>query len=164
MTPVTTLDDKLRTLRKAFGGLAGARLAAVETAELLAEDGRWYPWRDLPVRLFTDRGVVSVSWSKFDDLWVARDTSLPFSVEGSTVRWVQNAEPALATLVGGHIGAVWLGQDGMSIGAHVLPIWTRVFVGVGGDWMEIYNALDENGYERHHVLPAGVDLRCALDG
>ena len=84
MTPVTTLDDKLRTLRKAFGGLAGARLAAVETAELLAEDGRWYPWRDLPVRLFTDRGVVSVSWSKFDDLWVARDTSLPFSVEGST--------------------------------------------------------------------------------
>lgn len=163
MDAVTDLDDKLRLVRAAFAPLVGARLSAVETAELHLDDGTWSPWRDLPIRLYTDTGaVVSVSWSKFDDLWIAPGTPLPFSIEGSEVRWVRDAEPVPASFVGGRIGAVWLGRDAMSFGGPTVPIWTRLFVQVGSGWLEIYNALDENGYERHDVLPEAERV-CGVD-
>jgi acetylornithine/succinyldiaminopimelate/putrescine aminotransferase len=48
-----------------------------ETAELQLIDGTWVAWPDMPIRLYADsEAIVSVSWSRFDDLCIERGVNL----------------------------------------------------------------------------------------
>jgi hypothetical protein len=149
-------DKKLGDIRRAFTPLIGATLSAYSTAELLHDDGTWGAWPDLPIRLeWGTRRLVSVSWSRFDDLWISADTSLPVSIDGSTVRWVPNASPSVDRVVGGALLSVALGRGEMSIGEREFEIWTRLLLQTDKGWLEIFNALDENGYAYHSKRPDG---------
>jgi hypothetical protein len=131
------------------------------TAELLHDDGSWDAWTDLPIRIEwgADR-LIAVSWSKFDDLWLRTDASLPFSVEGLTVRWVHNSIDRLNAAIGSIILSVMLGRGEMSIGGRDVEIWTRLLIETDKGWLEVFNALDENGYDFHLQKPDGAFVSC----
>src|SRR5258708_886103 len=105
------LDRKISTIRSSFSAVVWAKLVFYETAELLLDDGSWGPWPDLPIRLYTDtQKLIAIAWSRFDDLWIALDLSLPFPIEGSTVRWVRNSVGKINGAVGNPIGSVLIGR------------------------------------------------------
>jgi hypothetical protein len=165
MRETFNLDSKISTIRSSFAAVVGAKLVRYETAELLLDNGSWEPWPDLPIRLYTDtHKFIAVAWSRFDDLWIATDTSLPFPIEGSTVRWVRNSIGKINGAVGNPIGSVMIGRGQMSVEGRDVEIWTRLLIDVGSGWLEIYNALDENGYDFHLQLPAGTFLPCIEQG
>src|SRR5688572_25991540 len=92
MSDISDLDSKISSIRSSFSAVVGAKLVCYETAELLLDDGSWERWPDLPIRLYTDtEKLIAIAWSGFDDLWIATDSSLPFPIDGSTVRWVRNS-------------------------------------------------------------------------
>ncbi len=155
------IDRKSRDIRSHFAALQGEKLVRYETAELLLMDGTWESWPDLPIRLYTDSGKrISISWSRFDDLWIADDLSLPFPTEGSTIRWVENGIGILNPALGATIASVMLGRGEMSIEGREIEIWTRLLIQVDERWLEIFNALDENGYALHSGRPTGTFIRC----
>ncbi len=155
------IDRMTRDIRSRFAAIHGGKIVRYETAELLLMDGTWESWPDLPIRLYTDSGKrISISWSRFDDLWIADDLSLPFSVEGSTIRWVGNGIEILKPALGATIGSVMLGRGEMSIEGREIEIWTRLLIQVDERWLEIFNALDENGYALHSGRPTGTFIRC----
>lgn len=155
------IDRKISEIRSHFAAVVGARIDRYETAELQLEDGTWDRWPDLPIRLYTDAGdVIAISWSRFDDLWIAGDLSLPFSVEGSTIRWVSNSIDRINAAVGASIRSVMLGQGEMSIEGREIEIWTRVLIQLDKGWLEILNALDENGYDFYTERPTGNFIPC----
>ncbi len=165
MRETSDLDSRIRSIRSSFSEVIGAKLVCYETAELLLDDGAWEPWPDLPIRLYTDRQqVVAIAWSSFDELWIARDSSLPFSVEGSTVRWVRNSVEKINSAIGNPIGSVMIGRGQMSVEGRDVEIWTRLMIEVGSGWLEIFNALDENGYDFHLQRPTGTFLFCIEQG
>lgn len=155
------LDSKIRAIRSSFSTGLGAKLAFYETAELLLVDGSWTPWPDLPIRLYTDtHKLIAIAWSRFDDLWIAADLSLPFPIDGSTIRWVRNSIEKINGALGHPIGSVFIGRGEMSVEGRDLEIWTRLLIEVGSAWVEIFNALDENGYDFHLERPMGTFLPC----
>lgn len=155
------ISGKQAAIAHCFSGAVGARLVRYETAEILHDDGQWAPWPDLPIRLFTDSAVmVSLAWSRFDDLWLSNDMCLPFQPDESTTRWVPNAIPAFNEGLGKKICAVHLGKGEMTIEDRAYDFWTRVLIELEGCWLEIFNALDENGYRLHLSMPAGEFIRC----
>jgi hypothetical protein len=155
------IDGKVDKIRSVFAEVVGSAILRYETAELLLDDGTWESWPDLPIRIYIDTGqLISISWSKFDDLWIAKDLSLPFSIEGSTVRWVATAIDRINSAVGKTIRSVRLGQGEMEWGGAKVDIWTRLLIGVDDGWLEVFNALDENGYDFHPQMPPGNFARC----
>ncbi len=154
------IQAKVSDIQKHFASLVGTKLAGYETAELLLQNGQWDPWPDLPIRIYNEmHRMVAVSWSKFDDLWLASDLSLPFSTD-ATIRWVKNAFPSINSVLGQTIRAVTLGQGEMSIEGRSIEIWTRLLIKLDTRWLEIVNALDENAYEVYDELPEGVFVPC----
>jgi hypothetical protein len=161
MRATVNLDSKIRKIRSSFSDVIGAKLVCYETAELLQDDGSWDPWPDLPIRLYTDtQKVIAIAWSRFDDLWIATDSSLPFSIQGSTVRWVRNSVEKINGAIGNPIGSVMIGRGQMSVEGRDVEIWTRLLIEVGSAWLEIFNALDENGYDFHLCQPTGTFIPC----
>jgi hypothetical protein len=155
------IDHKIGEIRSHFAGVVGARINRYETAELQLDDGTWDQWPDLPIRLYTDTGdVIAISWSRFDDLWIASDLSLPFSIDGSTTRWVSNSIDRINPAVGTSIRSVMLGQGEMTIGGKEVEVWTRLLIQLDKGWLEIINALDENGYDFHIEKPTGDFIPC----
>lgn len=155
------LTEREADIRRAFSPTIGSTLNGYSTAELLLDDGTWEAWPDLPIRIeWGSTKLLAVAWSKFDDLWLAADTSLPFSVEGSTIRWVANSIDKINPVVGATIRSVLLGRGEMSIEGKDVEIWTRLVVETSSGWLEIFNALDENGYDFHTERPAGTFKRC----
>jgi len=53
-----------------------------------------------------------------------------------------------------------LGRGEMSIEAKEVEIWTRLLIQVDEGWLEVFNALDENGYAFHAERPAGIFVPC----
>ncbi|MBY0230918.1 MAG: hypothetical protein K2W96_16655 [Gemmataceae bacterium] len=152
---------RLAPIREAFAGLIGKTLVGYETAELLHADGTWGAWSDLPIRLRTeDGGLVAVSWSKFDTLWLAHDLSLPFDIGDATIRWVPNGIAALNAVLGQPIRSVSLGRGSMTWDHREVEVWTRLLIEVGDGFLEAFNALDENGYAWHGERPKGPFLPC----
>ena len=150
------IDRKIEEIRSHFAAIVGARINRYETADLELDDGTWDHWPDLPIRLYTDAGdVIAISWSGIDALWIARDLSLPFSIDGSTIRWVSNSIDRINPAVGTSIRSVMLGQGEMSIEGKEVEIWTRLLIELDKGWLEIFNALDENGYDFHNEKPSG---------
>jgi hypothetical protein len=154
-------DDRIGEIRSQFAAIVGARINRYETAELQLDDGTWDQWPDLPIRLYTDTGdVIAISWSGFDDLWIASDLSLPFSIDGSTTRWVSNSIDRINSAIGTSIRSVKLGQGELSIEGKEVEVWTRVLIELDRGWLEIFNALDENGYDFHAEKPSGNFVPC----
>ena len=152
---------KIRDIRDHFAPVLGQTIRHYETAERLLEDGSWTCWPDLPIRLYTGPDtLVAVSWSHLDDLWLSNDTSLPFSTAGSEFRWVVNGIGGLDAVVGDSIRSVMLGRGEMSIEGRPVEIRTRLLLQLTRGWMEICNALDENGYSFHAERPAGDFIPC----
>ena len=155
------IDRKVNDIQARFAALVGESITRYETAELLFDDGTWGSWPDLPIRLYTgpDR-LLAISWSRFDDLWLADDSSLPFPIGDSTIRWVSNGVEGINAAVVASIESVMLGKGEMSIGGNPVEIWTRLVIGLDEGWLEVFNALDENGYAFHADRPAGVFIPC----
>ena len=119
------------------------------------------PHTNLRIRIYTDsRSLVSVSWSRFGDLWLANDDSLPFAAEDATTRWVENNTSGINDCLGKTIHGVMLGRGEMSIEEREIEIWTRLVIDLVDRWLEIFNALDENGYDLHNTKPTGGFVNC----
>lgn len=156
-----TIERKTEDIRAHFAPLIAEKILRYETAELLLHDGTWGSWPDLPIRLHVGSGrVVAVSWSRFDDLWLADGLSLPFSTGNSAVRWVVNGLEEINTAVGASIKSVMLGRGEMSINGEDVEIWTRLVIELDRGWLEVFNALDENGYAFHTERPVGIFVPC----
>lgn len=158
---LTMLEGTLADIRSKFAPLVGAVIVQFQTAELLHLDGTWTPWPDLPLRIVTaNNGWIAISWSQFDDLWLRTDLSLPFDTGDSEVRWVENAIEDINRAINGTIRAVRLGRGQMSIEGTEIEIWTRLLIETDKGWIEVFNALDENGYDFHPAMPNGEFVHC----
>jgi hypothetical protein len=62
--------------------------------------------------------------------------------------------------VGASIRSVLLGQGEMSMEGQEVEIWTRLLVQLDTGWLEVFNALDENGYDFHAQMPNGGFITC----
>lgn len=110
----------------------------------------------IPIRICRDRGLLlSVLWSWFDELWLSNDTALPFPADHAAARWRTNGIDELRPAIGRRIQGVLLGRGDMSIQSRDIEICTRLVFDPGGRWLEVFNALDENGYVLHVVEPEG---------
>lgn len=154
--------DKLLAIQRHFAPLIGVQIDHYETAEMYSESGRWCEVPDLPLRNFCDSGsVVSISWFQIDELWLSSDTSLPpFANEFAPIRWVENGIPSINRCLGRTILGVRLGRGQMSLDRREIEIWTRLVVNLGDCWLEVFNALDENGYCLHDSPPEGEFIDC----
>jgi hypothetical protein len=160
---MSSLKEKVARIQEHFSGAIGSKLIAYETAELRELDGQWSPWPDLPIRLHLDSGqMIAVSWSNFDDLWLASDLSLPFEaeLEDAEVRWVRNAISPINPVLGSILRSVQLGRGNMSIEGREIEIWTRLLLQFPNHCLEIFNALDENGYQLHSNPPDIQTIPC----
>jgi len=154
------IDDKIKSIRDFCKPLVGCTIDRFETAEILQDDGSWDDWPDLPVRIhFTDQRLLSISWSGFDDLWLASDTSVPFEAEDTTTRW-RTGLPEFDAAIGHKVHGAMLGRGEMTVESRDIEIWTRLLFDLGGMWLEVFNALDENGYNLHETKPDGEFRTC----
>lgn len=155
------IEDKINAISDACAPLIGKTIERFETAEILLDGGTWDDWPDLPIRIYCAADtILSVSWSRWDDLWLSNDMRLPFSVEDAKTRWKSNAIETLAPAVGQSIRSVSLGRGQMTIESNDIEIWTRLVFDLSGTWLEVFNALDENGYVLHTKQPEGEFRRC----
>jgi hypothetical protein len=155
------IDRKIEDIRAHFATIIGEEIIRYETAELLLDDGSWEGWPDLPIRLYTGSGrVVAISWSRFDDLWFADGPTLPFPIGDSAVRWVINGLEEINPAVGASIKSVMLGRGEMSLEGEEVEIWTRLVIELDRGWLEVFNALNENGYAFHAERPVGSFVPC----
>jgi len=144
-----------------MGDLIGRRLSQFETAELQLLDGDWVAWPDMPIRLYDDfGGIVSISWSRFDDLWIEPGLGLPFDTDQERLRWVTNGIMSIQPAIGKRMKSVMIGRGEMTWDGREIEIWTRLLIECDGGWLEIFNALDENDYAFHTNMPAGTFLPC----
>lgn len=146
-----------------FAPMIGQRLTRYECAQMYLEDeGQWERWDDLPLRLyFEQKSVVSVSWSSFCNLKVTQDEALPHWFHGKPpVRWVDDDIPEIESCIGLRLCDVRLGRGEMTVEGNEIEIWTSLLLGFEAGWFEIFNALDENGYDYHSKLPEGEFRSC----
>ncbi|MDB5335927.1 MAG: hypothetical protein JWN70_1546 [Planctomycetaceae bacterium] len=85
---------------------------------------------------------------------------MPFPVEDDETRWVNNGLPNINDCIGRTIAGVLLGRGAMSMAGREIEIWTRLVLNLDDRWLEIVNALDENGYELHDTMPTGEFVHC----
>jgi len=158
---VSTDGAKVDAIRAHFAPLLGAPIACYRTAELFHEDGTWSSWPDLPIRLYANESLlVSISWSCFDDLWLTNDETVPAWAEEPTTRWVENGIAAINGCLGRPIRSVLLGRGEMKIENREIEIWTRLVIDLDDCLLEVFNALDENGYQLHDGMPSGEFVNC----
>ena len=154
-------DNKIKAIRAACSPFIGGKIERFETAEIHHSDDTWDDWPDLPIRIyFTDEKLLSISWSRFEDLWLSNDLSLPFEAEDAMTRWKTNCLAEINPAVGQTIQGILLGRGQMTMDSRDIEIWTRLVFDLGGTWLEVFNALDENGYELHMTKPDGEFREC----
>lgn len=147
MLYVTAKAAKLQLIQDRFSGLVGQPILGYELAQLWCDDDQqWSDWMDLPLFLTVGDSTLSISWQKFDDLAMEVGRVLPFSLGGSTVRWLWEGVAVLDAILGNTVAAVSLGRGQMAIGGRELEIWTRLLITLdSGTTLDVFNALDENG-------------------
>ncbi|MEE2643186.1 MAG: hypothetical protein VX768_21335 [Planctomycetota bacterium] len=155
------IEDKINAIRVACTPLIGKTIERFESAEILHDDGTWDDWPDLPIRLYcTNQTLLSISWSRFDDLWLSNDKSLPFTTDDATTRWKSNGLETIRAAIGRSVQGVSLGRGEITSESHDIEIWSRLVFYLGGSWLEVFNALDENGYTLHNAEPDGEFRKC----
>ena len=158
-------QEKVDLIKEHFEPLIGSTVQELQTVQLYCDyfdgnEGEWDDWNDQPISLkFSENRFVSVSWSKFDEIWMASEKALSHS-SNMDFRWVTNNNSLLLPIMGQRLSSVWLGQGEMSIEERPIEIWTRLLLEFNNNWLEIYNALDENGYDLHASKPIGEMVRC----
>jgi hypothetical protein len=149
VTYVETIEDKLKLVESSFSHLIGKELSGYEIAKVEIE-GVWSYWNDLPIYLAFGEDVLSISWTQLNELAISQCRTLPFNVSGFTLEWVDDGFDPLDKTVGKKILSVSLGRSEFSLEDNGIEIWTRLFIGLNnGKTLEIFNALDENGYCLH---------------
>ncbi len=151
MNYVTAVDEKIELIRDRFRSLMGAEFLGYELAQIwCSNEEEWSNWMDIPLFLSFDQSTLSISWEKFDDLAIENGRVLPFSLGGSTIRWLCEGVELLDSLIGQKVLGVSLAKGQMTLGNADVEIWTRLLIDLdGGSTLEIFNALDENGIELH---------------
>jgi len=94
--------------------------------------------------------VPQVSWSELDYIILTADESLPTWLDG------KNGLEKVNGILNAPLKKVDLGKGQMSVEGVDVEIWTRLLMGFGHGWLEVFNALDENGY-----VPKGILLRAS---
>lgn len=144
--------NKVNNIYTCFFKLLGKKIIKYETAEIYFDD--WEPWNDLPIRIYFDGGeVISIAWSKFDELWLSNDLTLPFSIEYNQVRWVTNSPKEISGYLNNRISSVKLGVDYLVIENNKIEVFTHLLVYTTNGILDVFNNLDENGYS----LTSGFD-------
>ena len=137
--------DKVNAIYACFSGVMGKKIIKYETAEIYF-DG-WEAWDDLPIRIyFDDGGVISIAWSKLDELWLSNDLTLPFPIDYNQVRWVINTPGEISGCLNSTISSVKLGVDYMAIGTDEIEIFTHLLIYTTNGILDVFNNLDDNGY------------------
>ncbi|EML0459994.1 hypothetical protein ORM05_09475 [Klebsiella michiganensis] len=137
--------NKVNNIYTCFFKLLGKKIIKYETAEIYFDD--WEPWNDLPIRIYFDGGeVISIAWSKFDELWLSNDLTLPFSIEYNQVRWVTNSPKEIRGCLNNRILSVKLGVDYLVIENNKIEVFTHLLVYTTNGILDVFNNLDENGY------------------
>lgn len=137
--------SKVNNIYTCFFKLLGKKIIKYETAEIYFDD--WEPWNDLPIRIYFDGGeVISIAWSKFDELWLSNDLTLPFSIEYNQVRWVTNSPKEIRGCLNNRISSVKLGVDYLVIENNKIEVFTHLLVYTTNGILDVFNNLDENGY------------------
>jgi len=150
-------QDKIDLIRRHCLPLVGDVVYWYETALIVLEDGGVDDWPDMPIRIkFQSGHLISVSWSKLDDLWIAADTSLPVTHQPQNILWKRNGFERLNSIIGKPLDDIHLGMDANTLNGVALNTWTRLVMELDGVWFEIFNGLDENQYELHSDKPAGT--------
>ncbi|MEM8533764.1 MAG: hypothetical protein AAGF95_23170 [Chloroflexota bacterium] len=141
---VSDTEQKIVLVRETFSELIGETIHSYELAQLwYEEEQEWMNWMDVPIFLVIGASILSISWQKLDELGLATGRALPFSLVGSTVRWVSEGIQPLDAILGQRVVSVALGMEEASAG----DTWTRLLINLdSGKTFEIYNALDENGF------------------
>ncbi|MCG8457670.1 MAG: hypothetical protein MI919_15450 [Holophagales bacterium] len=154
--------EKIAAARLTFAPLIGLKLSRYETARLRTEGEGWSRWDDLPIRLFFESGsCASVSWTGLNELWVTSEPTVPAWLEDSSdVGWVDGGVADVDTFVAERLLAVGLGRGEFVLDGRDIEIWTRLLLTFESGHLEIYNALDENGYESYEDPPVGELRRC----
>lgn len=148
-------QSKIDLIRRHFGPLMGKSIVRFQTAEsrLLDEDS-WFEDTGLPIRIhFESDALIGISWSRFDDLWLANDHSLPCAADPTQTRWIENGAPWMSSCIGKNLRRVLLGKGQMSIEGQGLDIWTRLVLDLGQRFLEVSNGLDDNCFEVHSACP-----------
>lgn len=149
--------NKVAAIKKVFEKFIGTTLIGYSTAEIFTD--QWEPWNDLPIRLkFSNGQLIAVAWSKFDDLWLSNDQSLPFDIYDSKVRWVENAFVDVNRLIGGVILSVSLGSGYLELEGQEITLDTRLIIETDQGVIDIFNALDENGYAYLPTRPQNLTV------
>ena len=145
------LREKKDLVHHQFSELIGEVIVGYELAQIWCkETAAWSEWNDLPVFLSIGSCELSISWQKFDELAIEAGRVLPFSLCGSTVRWIDSGNIHLDAAIGRTVESVSLAQGEMTVGSSETGVWTRLLIHLtGGGSLEIFNALDENGFELH---------------
>ncbi|EPC3765439.1 hypothetical protein [Klebsiella michiganensis] len=137
--------NKVNNIYTCFFKLLGKEIIKYETAEIYFDD--WEPWNDLPIRIYFDGDeVISIAWSKFDELWLSNDLTLPFSIEYNQVRWVTNSPKEISGCLNNRISSVKLGVDYLVIENNKIEVFTHLLVYTTNGILDVFNNLDENGY------------------
>lgn len=137
--------NKVNNIYTCFLKLLGKKIIKYETAEIYFDD--WEPWNDLPIRIYFDGDeVISIAWSKFDELWLSNDLTLPFSIEYNQVRWVTNSPKEIRGCLNNRISSVKLGVDYLVIENNKIEVFTHLLVYTTNGILDVFNNLDENGY------------------
>ena len=162
MKYVTNIEDKVELIQKSFSDLIGSEISGYEIAQMWCEEEQeWSDWMDLPLYLTIDEKVLSISWTKFDDLAIDLGRFIPFSLGGTSVRWLCEDVEMLDSILGNKVVSISLGRGDMTIEEKDVEIWTRLLITLSnGSTFEIYNALDENAFKLHSIEIDGVVRKC----
>lgn len=162
MKYVSAIEDKVSLIQERFAALVGKEVVGYELAQYwCAEDEEWSNWRDIPLFLSIGETTLSISWQKFDELAIEVDRALPFSLSGATVRLLCEDVESLDAVIGQKVASVSLGKGEMSIEEVEIDVWTRLLIKLsGGNTLEVFNALDENGIEVHTKPVVGEVQKC----
>jgi hypothetical protein len=156
------LEDKIELIQKNFAHLIGAKVVGYEIAQIWCdEEQEWDNWMDIPLFLIVGETTLSISWNEFDELGIEKGRVLPFSLGGTTVRWLSEGNELLDLIVGETIDTVSIGKGEMSIEDKEIEIWTRLLITLGnGMTFEVFNALDENGFALQENTILGEVKKC----
>jgi hypothetical protein len=156
-------QEKVDLIKSYFEPVVGSTIQQLQTVQLFYDGDvdEWGDWNEQPISLkFSEDRIISVSWSKFDEIWMASEKTLSHRNCSMEFRWVTNSNSLLLPIIGQQLSSAWLGQGEMSMGGSRLEIWTRLLLEFDDNWLEIFNAMDENGYDLHESKPLCEMVRC----
>lgn len=150
-------EEHINDIDKQISAVTGQYLSGYTCFEYIADDGQSDRWDDMPLQLFFDGPMpLSIAWSHFDNLWCKIGTELPFDPGENYRKCNNHGIREVEPLIGQKICSFYLGKGQMTIEDRDVEIWTRLLLCFeGGQYLEIYNKLDENGYMHHKQMPNG---------